>query len=229
MSLSVKTKRIFLSPPHMGVDEMVFIRKAFESNYIAPLGPMVDAFEKEFAEYVDIKHCVALTSGTAAMHLALRHLGVGPGDLPDPESEGAQHLRQYCTACHALPGPQTHSATDWPVVLRRMWMRIDGLDPKYAVPIPTAGERVVLMRYLLDNALQVSRAELPSGQGRQLYMTECSRCHELPDPRQHTASDWPAVVIRMREHSVQMLRRSPPQSQVQEIILYLERASRAGT
>ena len=80
MSLSVKTKRIFLSPPHMGVDEMVFIREAFESNYIAPLGPMVDAFEKEFAEYVDIKHCVALTSGTAAMHLALRHLGVGPGD-----------------------------------------------------------------------------------------------------------------------------------------------------
>ncbi len=128
--------------------------------------------------------------------------GVGPGDLPNPESEGAQHLRQYCTACHALPGPQTHSATDWPVVLRRMWMRIDGLDPKYAVPVPTAGE--------------------------QLYMTECSRCHELPDPRQHTASDWPAVVIRMREHSVQMLRRSPPQSQVQEIILYLERASRAG-
>ena len=165
----------------------------------------------------------------ASALVGLPQPGVGPGDLPDPESEGAQHLRQYCTACHALPGPQTHSATDWPVVLRRMWMRIDGLDPKYAVPIPTAGERVVLMRYVLGNALQVSRAELPSGQGRQLYMTECSRCHELPDPRQHTANDWPAVVIRMREHSVQMLRRSPPQSQVQEIILYLERASRAGT
>ena len=73
-------KRIFLSPPHMGGEEMSFVREAFESNYIAPLGPQVDAFEKEFSEYVGIKHCVALSSGTAAMHLALRILGVGPGD-----------------------------------------------------------------------------------------------------------------------------------------------------
>ena len=73
-------KRIFLSPPHMGGDEMQYVQKAFESNYIAPLGPQVDAFEKEFAEYTGIKHCLALSSGTAAMHLALRELGVGPGD-----------------------------------------------------------------------------------------------------------------------------------------------------
>jgi dTDP-4-amino-4,6-dideoxygalactose transaminase len=74
------SKRIFLSPPHMGGEELQFIHEAFESNYIAPLGPQVDAFEREFAEYVGIKHCVALSSGTAAMHLALRILGVGQGD-----------------------------------------------------------------------------------------------------------------------------------------------------
>ncbi|NLG36349.1 MAG: aminotransferase class I/II-fold pyridoxal phosphate-dependent enzyme [Lentisphaerae bacterium] len=56
------------------------VRQAFESNYIAPLGPMVDAFEKEFSDYTGISHCVALSSGTAATHLALRHLGAGPGD-----------------------------------------------------------------------------------------------------------------------------------------------------
>ena len=48
---------------------MRFVKEAFESNYIAPLGPQVDAFEKEFAEYIGIKHCLALSSGTAAMHL----------------------------------------------------------------------------------------------------------------------------------------------------------------
>jgi dTDP-4-amino-4,6-dideoxygalactose transaminase len=64
----------------MSGEEMRFVREAFESNYIAPLGPMVDAFEKKFAEYVGIEHCLALSSGTAAMHLALRLLGVGPGD-----------------------------------------------------------------------------------------------------------------------------------------------------
>ncbi|MCL0038100.1 hypothetical protein M1N10_03695 [Thermodesulfovibrionales bacterium] len=49
---STLTKRIFLSPPHMGGEEMRFVQEAFESNYIAPLGPQVDAFEKEFAEKV---------------------------------------------------------------------------------------------------------------------------------------------------------------------------------
>ena len=73
-------KRIFLSPPHMGGEELRFIKEAFKSNYIAPLGPQVDAFEQEFAEYTGIKHCAAVSSGTAAMHLSLRHLGIGPGD-----------------------------------------------------------------------------------------------------------------------------------------------------
>ena len=73
-------KRLFLSPPHIGRDELECVHEAFASNYIAPLGPMVDAFEREFAVYTGIPYCLALTSGTAAMHLALRELGVGPGD-----------------------------------------------------------------------------------------------------------------------------------------------------
>ena len=78
--IKTKTEKIFLSPPHMSGEEMSFVKDAFESNYIAPLGPMVDAFEREFAEYVGIRHCLALSSGTAAMHLALRLMDVGPGD-----------------------------------------------------------------------------------------------------------------------------------------------------
>ncbi|RJQ80873.1 MAG: aminotransferase class I/II-fold pyridoxal phosphate-dependent enzyme [Desulfobacteraceae bacterium] len=73
-------KRIFLSPPHMGGEELAMVTQAFESNYIAPLGPMVDAFERAFVEKTGIPHAVALSSGTAAMHLALRGLGIGPGD-----------------------------------------------------------------------------------------------------------------------------------------------------
>ena len=72
--------RIYLSPPHMGGYELRFIEEAFKSNYIAPLGPMVDAFEQEFAAKVGIPHALAVSSGTAAMHLALRVLGVSPGD-----------------------------------------------------------------------------------------------------------------------------------------------------
>jgi len=72
--------RIYLSPPHMGGDELGLVRETFESNWIAPLGPQVEAFEKEFAEVVGVAHAAALSSGTAALHLALLMLGVGPDD-----------------------------------------------------------------------------------------------------------------------------------------------------
>lgn len=71
---------ILLSTPHMGEHEMAYVEEAFRSNWIAPLGPNVDAFEKELAAYVDVQHAAALSSGTAAIHLALRLLNVGPGD-----------------------------------------------------------------------------------------------------------------------------------------------------
>jgi dTDP-4-amino-4,6-dideoxygalactose transaminase len=64
----------------MGGEEMRFIEEAFESNYVAPIGPMLDAFEREFAERVGAPHAVAVSNGTAAMHLALDMLQVGPGD-----------------------------------------------------------------------------------------------------------------------------------------------------
>lgn len=64
----------------MGHDELALLKDAFSSNWIAPLGPHVDAFEKEFAEVVGVPHAVALSSGTAAIHLGLRIIGVKPGD-----------------------------------------------------------------------------------------------------------------------------------------------------
>jgi len=73
-------KRIFLSPPHLSGEEIDFVKEAFESNYIAPLGPQVDAFEREFVETVGISHAVALSSGTAAIHIALRMFGINAGD-----------------------------------------------------------------------------------------------------------------------------------------------------
>ena len=72
--------RIYLSPPHLGRRELELVADAFASNWIAPLGPHVDAFEREFAAEVGVPHAAALASGTAALHLALRLAGVGPGD-----------------------------------------------------------------------------------------------------------------------------------------------------
>ena len=68
-------KRIYLSPPDAGAAERELLLDAFDSNWIAPLGPHVDAFEREFAAAVGVPHAVALSSGTAALHLALRLIG----------------------------------------------------------------------------------------------------------------------------------------------------------
>ncbi|NLY70277.1 MAG: aminotransferase class I/II-fold pyridoxal phosphate-dependent enzyme, partial [Clostridiales bacterium] len=77
------TKRIYLSSPHMSEEgyEKKYIDEAFETNWIAPLGPNVDEFEKELALKVGAKHAAALSSGTAAIHLALKAVGVGKDDI----------------------------------------------------------------------------------------------------------------------------------------------------
>jgi len=78
-----KSKRIHLSSPHMSHEgyEQNYIKEAFDSNWIAPLGPNVDNFEIEFAEKVGAKYAAALSSGTAAVHMALKAAGVGSGDI----------------------------------------------------------------------------------------------------------------------------------------------------
>jgi pyridoxal phosphate-dependent aminotransferase EpsN len=78
--MKTMNKRIYLSPPHMSGEEQKYIAEAFETNWIAPLGPNVEGFERELAEYVGARGALALSSGTAAIHLALRLLDVGPGD-----------------------------------------------------------------------------------------------------------------------------------------------------
>ena len=72
--------RIYLSPPHLSGRESELVAEAIASNWIAPLGPQVDAFEAELAAVAGVEHAVALSSGTAALHLALVVLGIGAGD-----------------------------------------------------------------------------------------------------------------------------------------------------
>lgn len=76
-----ENKRIYLASPHIGELEQVFVKEAFDTNWVAPLGPNVNNFEKELAEYVGIKHASALVSGTSSIHLAIKLLGIKAGDV----------------------------------------------------------------------------------------------------------------------------------------------------
>lgn len=77
----MEKKKIYLSSPTMHGEEQQFIQEAFDTNWVAPLGPNVNAFEKEMAEYVGIPYASALSAGTAAIHLALKIIGIQPGDI----------------------------------------------------------------------------------------------------------------------------------------------------
>ena len=76
-----ENKRIYLSSPTMHGDEQKYIKEAFDTNWVAPLGANVDGFEREMAEYVGVKHAAALVSGTAALHLAVKLAGVKRGNV----------------------------------------------------------------------------------------------------------------------------------------------------
>jgi dTDP-4-amino-4,6-dideoxygalactose transaminase len=84
--MSMKEK-IWLSSPHMGTQEQVYVAEAFRSNWIAPLGPLVNQFEEKIEAFTGVPHAVALSSGTAALHLALVMLEVGVDDLVICQSE----------------------------------------------------------------------------------------------------------------------------------------------
>jgi dTDP-4-amino-4,6-dideoxygalactose transaminase len=72
--------RLFLSPPHMSGRERIYVDEAFASNFIAPVGPQLTRFEQDFCRYLGVEHAVGVASGTAAIHLVLRVLGIKPGD-----------------------------------------------------------------------------------------------------------------------------------------------------
>ena len=146
--------------------------------------------------------------------------------LPDAESADAKLMMSFCGQCHAVASPGTHSAVAWPVVVRRMWLRMEMLPESLSIRVPEVGERVRITSYLTANALKVSPENLPAGNGQAAFVEVCSRCHALPDPRIHTAKDWPAVFLRMEGNIQRMKVRGPTQEQTGQILTYLQEVAR---
>lgn len=163
----------------------------------------------------------------AAAKVALPPPGISPGDLAEPQSPGAQLVVRFCAQCHPLPSPAMHSATDWPRVLRRMWLRMDRLPDSLGIHTADEGERGTLLSYLITNALQVSGAELPKGPGREEFAVICSRCHALPDIKIHASGDWPSVFLRMERNMERMNVSRPNTEQTGKILLYLQDVARS--
>ncbi|WP_419872079.1 aminotransferase class I/II-fold pyridoxal phosphate-dependent enzyme [Candidatus Pristimantibacillus sp. PTI5] len=138
-------KRIYLSPPHMSGKERNYINEAFETNWIAPLGPNIDAFEKQIAAYTGAADAVAVSSGTAAIHLSLQLLGVGAGDTVFCSSftfvASANPIR-YCGAEPVFIDSEPETWNMSPIALKRALEEADrqGKLPKAVIVVHLYGQ-----------------------------------------------------------------------------------------
>jgi dTDP-4-amino-4,6-dideoxygalactose transaminase len=112
--------RIYLSPPHLGRHELNYLHKAVEDNWVAPVGPNIDGFEADICAAAGVAHCVALNSGTAALHLGLVLLGVGPGDEVLCPSFTFVATANAITYCGATPVFVDSEADTWNMCPERL-------------------------------------------------------------------------------------------------------------
>lgn len=170
--------------------------------------------------------------------------GIEPRALPEPDGNGARLVVRYCVQCHNLASPAMHHAAKWPAIVDRMVVRMQGrgnLGKVMArmmagVQAPSAEETRELVAYLTRHAQSpLDPRQVPEIHARSAepFRLACQQCHVLPDPRRHTAQEWPAVVERMARNMEWMNRvvgskpmPGEPQLRVEEINAFLARNAR---
>jgi hypothetical protein len=161
--------------------------------------------------------------------------------LPQPESAGAKLTVAYCVQCHNLPNPAMHHAAKWPGIVERMVLRMGGRgnmgtlmkEMMAGVRSPSDEETKAIVAYLQRHAQEpldpgaYPDVQTPAGEA---FRLACSQCHVLPDPKRHTAAEWPAVVARMQKNMAWMNRvvgskpdPDEPQLRIEEINAFLRK------
>jgi dTDP-4-amino-4,6-dideoxygalactose transaminase len=154
--------RLYLSPPHLGRHELNYLHKAVEDNWVAPVGPNITGFEADLCTYTGVGHAVALNSGTAAIHLGLLLLGVGPGDEVLCPSFTFVATANPILYCGATPVFVDSEAATWNICPQRLREAIEdrirlGKKPKALILVHLYG-----MPAKLDELLAIAQEfELP--------------------------------------------------------------------
>lgn len=164
--------------------------------------------------------------------------------LPEPSSAGAGLALRYCVQCHNLPNPAMHHAAKWPGIVQRMVVRMQGggnmgllmSEMMAGVEAPSAAQTRTLVAYLKKHAQRpldpkrYPEVNRPSGEA---FRLACNQCHVLPDPKRHTAEEWPRVISRMRQNMEWMNRvvgsrpiPGEPQLRIEEITAFLQKYAR---
>lgn len=165
-------------------------------------------------------------------------------DLPEPEARGALLQQVYCVQCHGVSSPKMHTAEEWPILLRRMTMRMRTLRDRLggetiegtvdemlmaglqAANIPTPEDQDSLIAYFTRHGLPNARpGEIGDGPDDQLYMEYCALCHEAPSRTAHGPEGARALVYRMSA-MMEILDMMPPNDAEKErLVAYLQAAA----
>lgn len=170
--------------------------------------------------------------------------GFEPAMLPEPDSRGARLTRRYCVQCHNLANPAMHERRKWAPIVERMVLRMEGkgnlgklmFEMMAGIEAPMPEEKKALVAYLRKHAQKPldprKYPEVNTASGESFRLA-CNQCHALPDPRRHTAAEWPAVVDRMQKNLEWMNRvvgnkplPGEPQLRIDEINAFLARHAR---
>lgn len=150
MNDTITKVRVWLSSPHMSGREMEFVAEAFETNWVAPLGPHVNTFEEELAAYCGTRGAAVLSSGTAAIHLALIVMGVGPGDYVLCQSFTFSASANPIKYLGAHPVFIESEAGSWNMCPESLELALKSLDrkPKAIIPVHLYGMPAQMERIL---------------------------------------------------------------------------------
>ena len=170
--------------------------------------------------------------------------GFEPDMLPERDSRGAQLTLRYCVQCHNLANPAMHDRGKWPAIVERMVARMEGRgnmgrlmsEMMAGVEAPSPEDARVLLAYLRRHAQRpLNQKEFPevNTPAGESFRLACKQCHTLPDPRRHSAAEWPAVVARMQKNMEWMNRvvgskplPGEPQLKIEDINAFLMRHAR---
>jgi hypothetical protein len=170
--------------------------------------------------------------------------GFTPKQLPEPKSRGAQLTQRYCVQCHNLANPAMHVPERWPSVIERMVPRMEGKgnmgklmsEMMAGVEAPSPEDKQAIVDYHRRHGmLPLDPARYPDVKSprAESFRVACEQCHALPDPRMHTAKEWPAVTARMQKHMEWTTRvvgsqskPGEPQLRIEDINAFLVRHAR---
>ena len=150
--------------------------------------------------------------------------------LADASSEGARVFIRTCTQCHDLPNPKMRASEEWPPIVHRMVSRLIRRKAlsmsRHPIYLPTAEADAQIVVYLKENGLKAAALGDDTSTAATLFKARCGQCHLPPDPAQHTADAWPAIVDQMRKN-IEVFKRTPiTDGERAEIIAFL--SARAG-